>query len=563
MRNAKFTDKLGVRLVLCLTIITLWVSFLSFVWTFERQKARAEAELMDKARVAAYQFLATRAFVAESYQYNYPGTSFENLAQFEHLNPAVAEAGVRELFRGDEAWSFKEIWFPGNSPEHAPDGFELRLLNQLRQDRKGQEAWGIDTVEGRRYFRYLLPIHIEEPCLTCHSHSSTISFSQPVPRYNLGEIAGAVSLGIPMTLLEENLRAETIAQVTVFGSLILLSVLAIYWFVRQLVERPLTKLAVAATEIGQGHLDHPLPSITVPAEINLLTKQLEAMAARLKGYYDDLERQVEERTVKLREANAILKEQQEELQKANRRLAEANKLKSEFLASVSHELRTPLTSITAFVELLLEGVGGDLTDLQKEYLEDVLRGSQRLLTSINAILDMAKIEARKMGLSPSNFSLAALVDDVKHRMEPIALKKGVKLIAERDSTPEKVYADKEKIEQVLVNLISNAVKFTDSGGLVRIKVWQDSQNKQMGVCVSDTGIGIDPSQQEYIFEAFRQVDGSSTRKHQGTGLGLAIARSFVELHGGKIWVESELGSGSCFYFTIPQVLKESGVAENG
>ncbi|NLC77879.1 MAG: DUF3365 domain-containing protein, partial [Clostridia bacterium] len=165
MRNAKFTDKLGVRLVLCLTIITLWVSFLSFVWTFERQKARAEAELMDKARVAAYQFLATRAFVAESYQYNYPGTSFENLAQFEHLNPAVAEAGVRELFRGDEAWSFKEIWFPGNSPEHAPDGFELRLLNQLRQDRKGQEAWGIDTVEGRRYFRYLLPIHIEEPCL--------------------------------------------------------------------------------------------------------------------------------------------------------------------------------------------------------------------------------------------------------------------------------------------------------------------------------------------------------------------------------------------------------------
>lgn len=563
MRNAKFTDKLGVRLVLCLTIITLWVSFLSFVWTFERQKARAEAELMDKARVAAYQFLATRAFVAESYQYNYPGTSFENLAQFEHLNPAVAEAGVRELFRGDEAWSFKEIWFPGNSPEHAPDGFELRLLNQLRQDRKGQEAWGIDTVEGRRYFRYLLPIHIEEPCLTCHSHSSTISFSQPVPRYNLGEIAGAVSLGIPMTLLEENLRAETIAQVTVFGSLILLSVLAIYWFVRQLVERPLTKLAVAATEIGQGHLDHPLPSITVPAEINLLTKQLEAMAARLKGYYDDLERQVEERTVKLREANAILKEQQEELQKANRRLAEANKLKSEFLASVSHELRTPLTSITAFVELLLEGVGGDLTDLQREYLEDVLRGSQRLLTSINAILDMAKIEARKMGLSPSNFSLAALVDDVKHRMEPIALKKGVKLIAERDSTPEKVYADKEKIEQVLVNLISNAVKFTDSGGLVRIKVWQDSQNKQMGVCVSDTGIGIDPSQQEYIFEAFRQVDGSSTRKHQGTGLGLAIARSFVELHGGKIWVESELGSGSCFYFTIPQVLKESEVAENG
>ncbi|NLL19198.1 MAG: DUF3365 domain-containing protein, partial [Clostridia bacterium] len=540
---------------------TLWVSFLSFVWTFERQKSRAEAELMDKARVAANQFLATRAFVAESYQYYYPSTSVEKLAQFEHLNPAAAEKGVRELFRGDEAWSFKEIWFPGNSPEHAPDGFELKLLDQLRRDPAGQEAWGIDTVDGRRNFRYLLPINIEKPCLTCHSPSSAVSFSQKVPRYELGDLAGAVSLSIPMTLLEENLRDETIAQVAVSGFLILLSAIAIYWFVRQLVERPLTKLAVAATEIGQGRLDYPLPSVTIPAEIRQLVTQLDVMATKLKGYYDDLEKQVEERTIELKEANEILKEQQIELQRANKRLAEANKLKSEFLASVSHELRTPLTSITAFVELLLEGVGGELTDLQKEYLGDVLRGSERLLTSINAILDMAKIEAKKMGLSPSWFSLAAIVEDVKHRMEPIALKKEVKLIVEADRFLEKVYADKEKIEQILVNLVSNAVKFTEAGGLVRIKVYRDSQTNEICVCVSDTGIGIEPEQQNYIFEAFRQVDGSSTRRHPGTGLGLAIAKSFVELHGGKIWVESDIGIGSNFYFTIPQTLNETEVAE--
>lgn len=563
MKNARLLDKLGFRLILCLTIITLLVSFLNFVWTFERQQARAESELMDKARVAASQFLATRAFVAESYQYYYPSTDIENLAQFQHLDPAAAEKGVRELFRGDEAWSFKEIWLPGNDPLHAPDEFELMLLRKLQQDPDSQEAWGIDSIDGRRYFRYLLPIHIEKPCLTCHSRDSAVAFSQAVPRYDLGELAGAVSLGIPMVVLEENLRAETIAQVAITGSLVLFSALAIYWFVRQLVERPLTKLAVAATEIGQGHLDYPLPSITVPAEIRELTKQLDSMATRLKRYYDDLENQVAERTAELRHANEILKKQREELQKANRRLAEANKLKSEFLASVSHELRTPLTSITAFVELLLEGVGGDLTELQKEYLHDVLRGSQRLLTSINAILDMAKIEAKKMGLLPSWFSIADLIQDVTHRMEPIALKKNVRLLIEDALPITEVYADKEKIDQVLVNLISNAIKFTDAGGLVRIKVCYREKEQEVIVSVSDTGIGIAPEQQEYIFEAFRQVDGSSTRRHPGTGLGLAIARSFVEMHGGKIWVESELGVGSDFYFTIPQILKEAEVAKDG
>lgn len=566
MKNARFFDKLSIRLVLCLTIITLLVSFLSFAWTFDRLKYRAEEELRGKAKVATAQFLAIRAFVAESYQYNYPTTNvdtvnMESLADFEHLDTVAAEEGVRELFKGDEAWSFKEIWFPGESAEHAPDGFELMLLNQMQQESLAQEAWGIDVVDGRKNFRYLLPIIIEEPCLPCHSHTSAVPFSQTVPRYRSGDLAGAVSLGIPMTVLEKNLKDETRAQVAVTGSLLLLSAIAIYWFVLQLVERPLTKVAVAATEIGQGKLDYPLPHVTVPVEIRQLVIQLDAMASRLQSYYEDLEDQVSERTVKLSEANKTLKDQREELQKANIKLAEANRLKSEFLASVSHELRTPLTSITAFVELLLDGIGGEMTELQMEYLNDVLRGSHRLMTSINAILDMAKIEARRMGLSPSWFCMEELVLDLVHRMEPIALKKEVRLLVEIDQRMEKIYADKSKIEQVLVNLVSNGIKFTSPDGLVRIKICKDEQ--EMSVSVDDTGPGIKPSEQGYIFEAFRQVDGSSTRTHQGTGLGLAIAKNFIELHGGKIWVESDVGLGSSFRFNIPLVLKETEVIKGG
>lgn len=563
MRSTKLFDKLSFRLVFSLTIITLFISIVGFAWTYDRLKYRAEEQLRERARVAASQFLATRAFVAESYQYDYSLHSVEKMVQFQHLDPRAAEKGVRELFTGDEAWFFKEIWFRGNSIRHAPDAFELKLLRHMGTSPNDDEAWGVDTLAGRNYFRYLVPINIEESCLVCHGSSSDLPFTREVPQYELGELAGALSLGIPMVTLEKNIKDETMAQIAMTSAMLFFSVIAIYWLVRQLVEVPLKRLTFATARIGKGNLDYPLPSFDAATEIQQLALQFDKMAARLKNYYQDLEDQVAERTAKLKLANETLQHQQTELQKANHSLAKANKLKSEFLATVSHELRTPLTSITAFVELLLEGVGGELTELQQEYLEDALRGSHRLMDSINAILDLAKIEAQKMGLSPTRFFIDDLVNDVKQRLQPIALKKGVSLNVKINTPGEELYADKGKVEQILVNLIGNGIKFTDKGGTVKITVTKEKEKEAILFAVMDSGVGIGEEEKKYIFEAFRQVDASSTRSHQGTGLGLAIAKSFVNLHGGRIWVESEVGLGSSFYFTIPLSIKAAEVAQYG
>jgi two-component system sensor histidine kinase BarA len=561
--KVRIFDQLSVRLMLCLTLIIAGVSVLSFIWTIERLKYRAEGELRDKARVAATQFLAIRSFIAESYSFGCPSAGDDSdgsANQFQHLDPAAAEKGVRDLFGGDERWSFKEIWFPGDSPENIPDAFEIKLIDEMSLHPEIEEAWGVDMVEGQKVFRYLLPIWVEEPCLSCHDEAGSLQFQKEIPQYEIGDLAGAVSLSIPMTIFQDYMQLETRAQMAATVALILLAVATVFLVIRSLVDRPLTSLAEAAEEIGKGKLDHPLPRISVPVEIGALAQQLHSMALRLKDSYSDLEYQVAMRTRELITANETLKKQQEELQEANRQLARANRLKSEFLASVSHELRTPLTSIIAFVELLLEGTAGELTGQQKEYLEDVLRGSQRLMTSINAILDMAKIEARKMTLKNSSFSLAELIREIEHRMDPVALKKNLELEVDLEGELV-VYADKQKIEQVIVNLVGNAIKFTPAGGKVTITARQ--KEKEILVWVADTGIGIKEEDQEYIFEAFRQVDGSSTRSHQGTGLGLALAKNLVEMHGGTIWVESRPGLGSTFYFTIPLAQKETEVTDCG
>ncbi|HHX51810.1 MAG TPA: DUF3365 domain-containing protein [Clostridia bacterium] len=560
MGKVRIIDKLSVRLMLCLTIIIAGVSVLSFAWTIDRLKYRAEEELREKARVAATQFLAIRSFVAESYSFGCPSASDGSIGQFQHLDPAAAEKGVRDLFGGDEHWSFKEIWFPGDSPENIPDAFEARLIDDMNLYPEIKETWGVDAVEGQKVFRYLLPIWVEEPCLSCHDEAGSLQFQKKIPRYDIGDLAGAVSLSIPMTIFQDYMQVENRAQMAVTGALILLAMGTIFLVIRRLVDQPLTSLAEAAVEIGKGKLDHPLPRILVPVEIGGLAQQLHSMALRLQDYYSDLEYQVAMRTKELSSANETLKKQQEELQEANFQLARANRLKSEFLASVSHELRTPLTSITAFVELLLDETAGELTSQQKEYLEDVLRGSQRLMTSINAILEMAKIEARKMGLKNFSFSIEELIREIEHRMIPVALKKNLELEVDLEGKLA-VYADRQKIEQVIVNLVGNAIKFTPAGGRVTITARQ--KEKEILVWVADTGIGIEEADQEYIFEAFRQVDGSSTRSHQGTGLGLALAKNLVEMHGGTIWVESHPGVGSSFYFTIPLALKETEVADYG
>ena len=237
-----------------------------------------------------------------------------------------------------------------------------------------------------------------------------------------------------------------------------------------------------------------------------------------------------------------------EIEVKSRELAAASQHKSEFLASMSHELRTPLNSILGFSEVMLERMFGDLTEKQDEYLHDILASGRHLLSLINDILDLAKIEAGKMELELSDFDLPAAIENALTLMRERATRRGLVLERVVDSRLGVIRGDERKVKQVLLNLLSNAVKFTPEGG--RIDVRAGLTEGDVEIAVTDTGIGIAPQDQAAVFEEFRQV-GHTDKKAEGTGLGLALCRKFVELHRGRIRVESEPGTGSTFTFTLP------------
>ena len=238
-----------------------------------------------------------------------------------------------------------------------------------------------------------------------------------------------------------------------------------------------------------------------------------------------------------------------EIEDKSKQIEAANRHKSEFLANMSHELRTPLNAIIGFSEVLGERMFGELNEKQAEYTEDILSSGRHLLSLINEILDLSKVEAGRMELELATFDLPLAIDNARTFVRERATKHGINLDVTVDERLGDFVGDERKFKQILLNLLSNAVKFTPEGGRIGIKARQADGSVE--ISVSDTGIGIAPEDQARIFEEFRQVGGDYAHKVEGTGLGLTLAKKFVELHGGKIWVESEVGKGSTFTFTLP------------
>ena len=239
-----------------------------------------------------------------------------------------------------------------------------------------------------------------------------------------------------------------------------------------------------------------------------------------------------------------------EIEDKSRQIEAANRHKSEFLANMSHELRTPLNAIIGFSEVLGERLFGELNEKQAEYTEDILTSGRHLLSLINEILDLSKVEAGRMELELATFDLPLAIDNARTFVRERATKHGINLDVTVDDRLGEFVGDERKIKQILLNLLSNAVKFTPEGGRIGIAARQADGSVE--ISVTDTGIGIALEDQPRIFEEFRQVGSDYAHKVEGTGLGLTLAKKFVELHGGRIWVTSELGKGSTFTFTLPE-----------
>jgi len=282
-------------------------------------------------------------------------------------------------------------------------------------------------------------------------------------------------------------------------------------------------------------------------------------------YKAEIERLLAENS-RLKQDNASLKKKQidaqsQELTKANPPRDEASfQSKIQFISRVSHELRTPLNAIIGFSEILQEGETDELTEVQQDYINRVLYNGRHLLQLVNDILDLSKVEAGRLRLTDDIFNVENMLKSVIAVVDSLAVKKNISISLSVEEPEIYVYADQKRIRQVMYNLLNNAIKFTDSNGQIHIEARKrlidtdEDITEAMQISVRDTGIGIKPEDRERIFQDFEQADNSLTREHGGTGLGLSLAKHLVELHGGKIWVESNRGEGSTFSFTIPSRL---------
>ena len=296
---------------------------------------------------------------------------------------------------------------------------------------------------------------------------------------------------------------------------------------------PLRTLRHGVERIGSGDLDFRL-SIKTGDELEMLAEEFNRMSGRVQEAYAGLEHKVAERT--------------QALVSLNLQLEQANRLKSQFLANVSHELRTPMNAIIGFTRLVTRKTEGQIPPVQHANLQKVLISADHLLTLINGLLDLSKIEAGRVEVVAARFDLKELLHTVAATVEPLVKPDRVRLEVTIAPDVPALYTDRDKLKQVVLNLLGNAVKFTDDG-LIKIAAWRAGD--RLKIAVSDTGIGIPSEALDYIFEEFRQVDMSSTRRHGGTGLGLAIVRKLVHLLGGDVTAESELGKGSTFTVTLP------------
>ncbi len=313
--------------------------------------------------------------------------------------------------------------------------------------------------------------------------------------------------------------------------------------------------------------------------VDTMSRQMAVAISNLESYQtvqrqaEELQRQGEELAMQNEELSSQadeLRAQQHALEEKNHEVERANQAKSEFLANMSHELRTPLNSIIGFSEVLEDQIFGQLNETQKKYVHNINTSGMHLLQLINDVLDLSKVEAGKMSLQYEDFPIAAALHDIKTAMRNELDKKNLSFDMEIDERLASINADKQKVRQIMLNLLSNAVKFTPQGGKIKVSARDIDGSAQ--ISVTDTGIGIRPEDIKRIFARFQQIDSKTAREYPGTGLGLALTRKFVEMHGGKIWMESEFGKGSTFTFTIPLRPKSntfqkeathSAVLENG
>jgi signal transduction histidine kinase len=355
------------------------------------------------------------------------------------------------------------------------------------------------------------------------------------------KVIGSIEIGFSKKYINEQIQTTTIALISGLAGFLILVGIALFAFINRSVINPLGAFTETVREIDSENLSLRVNIRSedelgvLAGSFNRMAEDLENSHRALSNAHHELEQKVKERT--------------KELAETNEQLVKTSAHKSQFLANMSHELRTPLNSIIGYTKLILDGLEGDINEEQQKDLQTVHRNSEHLLELINGLLDLSRIEAGKTVLNYETFTVSELLDEVFSSMEQLAREKGLTLTYSAAPGIDSLHADKAKTKQVLINVLGNAIKFTNEGSVKLNAAESESDNI---FSVTDTGIGIKEEDLEAIFDSFKQVGPAQIAGYEGTGLGLTISKQCVEMQGGKIWVESELGKGSTFTFTLPK-----------
>ena len=378
------------------------------------------------------------------------------------------------------------------------------------------------------------------------------------------EVIGAATVGLSLAGVEAQVRSLATLWGGITVAFLIVSAVVLYGFSLR-ITNPIKQLTQQAQKIAAGELQQQIAVRSrdeigsLAAAFNFMTGSLrvsmnekERALSELAELNRTLEDRIRQRTVELEERGVALERSLREIEEKSRQLAAASRHKSDFLANVSHELRTPMNAILGFNEMILDQVYGDISDELRRPLSDIQQSGRHLLRLISDVLDLSKIEAGRMDLVLGEYSVLDTVTAVRVSLASLAVEKGLEFMVSVPADMPLAYGDGRRVTQCLLNLAGNALKFTRQG---RVEITVDLLNEMLRFRVSDTGIGISREQMDKLFTEFQQADATIAREFGGTGLGLSITRKFVEMHGGRVWAESEIGQGSTFFFSIPLRVK--------
>ncbi|WP_261433687.1 ATP-binding protein [Berryella wangjianweii] len=537
--------------LLALFLVALLVAF--SLWTLDSQRQSTEAGILSQSRMLATEMEAVWEFVSVNQRtINYAS---DGAYEYKGLHCAIAGKSVASLFsrQSDESIRFTSLT-PRNA-SNAPDWFEREALAHFAAS-SDTEYYGFDTSGDTPRFRYVRAMPVTEHCVECHGGPAGELDPTGAPKEGLaiGEVAGGMSVSIPTEAHFQAMGRSILRNILFFLGIVACLAVAIYAALSKMVSRPLLRLGESLRHVDRNPSDHiqlePVSALYASRETDDLFERFNAMSDRLTRLYRDLEGQVRDRTNQLASANAQLQEQSCQLAAINERLKRESQYKSDFLAIVSHELRTPLTSILAFTELMEQEVPAGNERVRRQ-LDEVARNAQTLLEMVSNILETARIQAGSERLNIELVELSDVLGMVEASMRPLAAKRRIDLRVGFGEGVPLLSSDWEKLRRIVSNLVSNAIKFTDPGGWVRVDVGVADEGGTVLIAVSDNGIGIPPDKHSLVFERFTQENMSTVRSYGGSGLGLSLVRDLCRMLGGEVRLESEPGKGSAFTVSLP------------